>query len=744
MTARQNRTARGGRLIKTSRGILSFAAVGTTLLLGAVAGQAATAPECEIAPAASPAGMCRIPTPLRFASASVVSGDGAVVAFSGYDSLSVQHAFLWSADAGAVDLGQLFSPEGSVTVNALNQDGTVAVGDAAIDANSMHAYRWTAGTGMVSLGTLRADQSGGSSAAHVSRDGLHVVGWAAADGTDYQRAFLWNATDGMRDLGTLRGTPDGWSLARFVSQDGSVVAGQSIHAVSSDTRVFRWTSAGGMTDIGSLRTDGLGYAYLQDMSHDGSVIVGYAGNDDNQTRAFRWAVGMTAPEDLGTLRADRSGSSFARGVSGDGTTVVGNAETDGQDARAFRWVNGVMQDLGTLNADGSGFSSAAAASLDGSVVIGASATGDDYRAFRWDATTGLMLDLGSLTSTGLGYSEAFAISDDGSVIVGASLNDDDDLRPFIWRSVMQDYQNVVASFGTLAGRTAQALARMEEATVDLAGMRCRPGAGGRCLAVSGGLAAVEGLDDRRDAILTFGQSVTGQVDVGASLAMGGPSAWNGAVAADRTTHVALWGDWAENRGSGRGAQISGALAIGQGDLRIARGEGMANVMAAAGDAALEAWSARLSLGYGIAADEWMLTPRASLIATQTRRGGYAESGSDFDATYDALSVGRTTLRVDLGAARPVGGQGKLSLVVGIERDLSAPGAVLTGQSDLPGMERFAEPVDMAQSRTRGSLRVGYVHDLGSDRSFDAAVDLAKGVLGGEVQPSVTFGYAVRF
>jgi len=46
--------------------------------------------------------------------------------------------------------------------------------------------------------------------------------------------------------------------------------------------------------------------------------------------------------------------------------------------------------------------------------------------------------------------------------------------------------------------------------------------------------------------------------------------------------------------------------------------------------------------------------------------------------------------------------------------------------------------------TRGSLRVGYVHDLGADRSFDAAVDLAKGVLSGEVQPSVTFGYAVRF
>ena len=197
-------------------------------------------------------------------------------------------------------------------------------------------------------------------------------------------------------------------------------------------------------------------SYAQGVSADGSVVVGWGSyttyyNGDYYTyrNAFRWTAsgGM---QNLGTMGGNQS---EAYGVSANGAVVVGRAQNANQQWRAFRWSasSGRMLDLGTLPSGNYSYSEAYAISADGYVVVGMSSYYDNAsrgqyeRAFRWTVDDG-MQHLGTLP--GWYYSIAYAVSADGSVVVGWAYSQyyrDQVVRAFRWQNgVMQD-------LGTLPG-----------------------------------------------------------------------------------------------------------------------------------------------------------------------------------------------------------------------------------------------------------------------------------------------------
>ncbi len=757
-------------------------------------------------------------------------------AFNGYEI----RAYRWdTADGGMIDLGTLGPPGGTSNATDVSADGAVVVGFAETNdgafgpfGGNLRAFRWDAASeSMKDLGTLQTGtEDGSSSATAVSTDGTVVVGSAATDGSfgplgppGSPHAFRWDATSAdMMDLGTLQtGTEDGESYALAVSADGAVVVGEA-ETDQATLRAFRWdTDTKDMMDLGTLQAgaeDGSSGAYA--VSADGTVIVGDAETDDGSGsgqgnfRAFRWDTASGDMIDLGTLQSgvENGSSSVTAGAFGvnpdevinaDGSVVVGRADTDDGNQRAFRWdtFSQDMIDLGTLQTGAEdGSSVATAVSANGIVVVGRADTDDgNQRAFRWDVSSQDMIDLGTLQSGDEdGESVAWGVSADGSIIVGDADTDQEftipgfggpetftQQRAFIWRTEMQDFENLMLSFPMLANNTEIAVARQQSVVGRLMDETCFAGREVRdgvpsgfvpsddfdtqkfgsdskyrpaqaelineCFVVGGWLSGIgssttQNIGDRTSAVatLTYGVGVDDQMTLGGTLSVGGGSLSDNGFDMGTSVGVSLWGEYSEGALARTGWQGVAAVGWGRQSGSIARGVGLENVMLATGETSLQTFGLRATVGYGFQQEDWLITPSATLSHLQTSRGAYDEAGSDFDASYDSLSFDGTTVNLQLSGERLVSERGTLTLGAGLEHDLSADRVTLTGNSILPGMETFAVDSTFERKRTRGSLEVGYRHDYSDDRSLSGTLRVGEAPFGTAPQVNVGVNYGIRF
>ena len=695
--------------------------------------------------------------------ARTISADGTTIVGEGISSDGSRRAYRWTNDGhGMLDLGTLKTDNsgGSHAVD-VSADGGVVAGNSDTDDGPTRGFRWKDdGNGMVDLGSLRADNLGHSWVNAISADGSTIVGYADSDLRGLtQRAFRWiDDGNGMLDLGTLKADNSGSSRAEAVSADGSTIVGNAEDDRGYyNMRAFRWIDDGtGMLDLGTLKADNSGQSFATALSADGKVIVGYAEVDEGGgvRRAFRWMDDGAGMLDLGSLRADNLGGSSASAVSADGSTIVGRADTDdGHDRRAFRWIDDGtgMLDLGSLRADNLGSSNAAAISADGSTIVGEAETDSGMsRAFRWIDDGNGMLDLGTLKADNSGSSSATGVSADGSIIVGNAESDDGTLRAFIWRTKMQDFSNLLISFPALTNDTEVAVHQQQSVADQLMNSSCSAEEGQKCLSIDGVVtnagATSDDIGSRTSGggQVTLGYGLDGTTTVGATLNISATNLSNSGVEMDTNTAASIWAEYSESGLAGLGLQAGVALGKGRANGEVARGRDLDNVMLATGNASLETIFAKASLGFGFQAMDWLVTPNGKLTHYRTTRSAYSETGSDFNADYDKLSMNRTTATLEVTGERSISSKGTLFLGAGIERDLKADRAKLSGVSDLPGVETFDISSAIKRHETRGFVTTGYAHDLGNNQTLSGSLRTGQSAFGNSAETSIGISYGVRF
>ena len=558
--------------------------------------------------------------------------------------------------------------------------------------------------------------------------------------------------DEMVDLGTLRADNSGNSIVNALSADGSVAAGNA-QSNTEFQRAFRWTEAGGMVDLGTLKTDNSGDSEANALSADGSVAAGWAESDTELQRAFRWteADGMA---DLGTLKTDNSGGSEAYALSADGSVAAGWTESDTELQRAFRWTEADgMVDLGTLKTDNSGDSYAYALSADGSVAAGwAESDTELQRAFRWTEADG-MVDLGTLKTDNSGTSYAYALSTDGSVVAGESQTDNGELHAFIYRSIMQDYDNLLASFPLLANDADVATAAQQWTLASILDQTCFAGRkGGVCLSL-GGRFSYTGSDDAHDlgsrtgatGLLSLGYGVNEAFTFGATAALGLTELDHNGFDMQTGYGFGVWGEYSEEGMSRTGWQIGLAAGWGTQDTDITRGIGLDNVELVDGSSDLSTLSGRLSLGYGFRnPDDWVLTPRASVTAYRTRLDAFEETEGDFTADYDRMEVTTTTATVEVSAVKRIGNGSRLSLGAGLDYDLDADRARLEGTSTVPGLETFSVGSSLDRNDLRPFVAAAYSFRVTDSSWFTTSAGVQSPVFGSSPRIDAGLRYCVRF
>lgn len=744
----------------------------------------------------------------RRSSALGVSADGAVVV-GWYRPRYSARAFRWDRITGEMlSLGTLWEDGtigGSAAV-AVSADGNVLVGVASTNRRERHAFRWDAiSRRKTSLGTLRDFDKGTSYASAVSADGRVVVGTTEIEAsyiygadpehdvegedTNYRHAFRWDEASGqMVDLGTVSSDNLGDSSASAVSADGSVVIGtaeiDASYAIGYTTeafqrrqeRAFRWDEASGqMIDLGTLREDNRGHSTAIAISADGSVVVGHSSTerstsifprtDFDERQAFRWDSTSGQMVGLGTFRADGSGYSYANAVSADGSVVVGRASSDSGSARAYRWINGSMVDLGTLREGNVGRSSATHVSADGSVVVGTAETdlpaswGNYSHAFHWDADSGKMIDLGTLRADNSGWSQPLAVSADGSVVVGLAVSDSNQERAFIWRSavddfrtsVLQDYENLLLSYGQLANDTELAVSQQQMAVDRLMAQGCFAAGGASCFGIGGDLTRTANSSETGDnargnatVSLHFGHGLNDHLTLGGTVALGGTQLGSNAFDMDRTAAVSLWADFSQGGAARTGLQMHAAVGWAEETGSVVRGRGLQGVTQAGGEANVITKAVEASVAYGIAQNSWLITPKLSVAHFRTSRSAHVDAGSDFGGRYDALSVSRTVARLSVTGERDLSDKDHLSLSVGVARDLDNDRVSLTGMSELANMDTLAIDSTLKRNEVRSFAEARYTHDLGRDRSVTGSLRVGEALYGDVPQVGLGIMYNVAF
>jgi len=320
-----------------------------------------------------------------------------------------QVSFSMQADSGAVgyfydgssvrDIGTLGG--GETLAADLNDLGQVT-GSSLTAAGAQHAFVWRAGSGMLDIGTPTGN--GESSGAAINRHGV-VTGSSYADFTP--RAFRWSAASGNESLGALT---TGLGSASFAGalNDAGLIAGSSTTADGS-RHAFAWTRSSGIVDIDTLNSYD---ALVAAVGANGEVAGNHIPSvDDIAYRPFLWtrAGGM---RDLGTAGGS---SAFVIDMT-PGLHMAGLINYGDEVQRAMSWTRSSgMRNLGTL---GGTSSRADAVNAGGQIVGDAQDKGGDWRAFVWTASKG-MLDLNNYlrrAPPGLVLDDALAINDSGAIV----------------------------------------------------------------------------------------------------------------------------------------------------------------------------------------------------------------------------------------------------------------------------------------------------------------------------------------
>jgi len=329
--------------------------------------------------------------------------DGGQVSFSLQTALG-SRGFFYDGKA-TVDIGTL----GGSSTNAvgLNNAGQLT-GHSTMPSGLEHAFVWRAGSGFVDLGSLPGAPN--SFATAINNRGV-VVG--SSDGAPFipARAFRWSAADGLEDLGAFTSGIDSYSRAAALNDAGLITGNSNTPAL--DQEAFAWTRAGWLVDISA---PGSGSAFPVAVSSSGQVAGASVGPANGFLyHAFVWthAGGMV---DLGTAGGTES---FVLAMSPNGH-VAGAIDYGTSKQHAMSWTRaGGMRDLGTL---GGSYSRALGVNGKGQVVGLANDKGGDSRAFLWSAQQG-MVDLNKRlrhAPAGLRLDGALAISDNGAIVASSN------------------------------------------------------------------------------------------------------------------------------------------------------------------------------------------------------------------------------------------------------------------------------------------------------------------------------------
>jgi hypothetical protein len=151
-----------------------------------------------------------------------------------------------------------------------------------------------------------------------------------------------------------------------------------------------------------------------------------------------------------------------------------------------------------------------------------------------------------------------------------------------------------------------------------------------------------------------------------------------------------------------------------------------------------------TLGYGVQQQDWLFTLSTTLTCHTTTRDTYSESGGDFNATYESLSVSSTILNLQLAADYLVSDTGTLMLKAGMDKDLNVDTITLTGTSDVPGMTTISTDGGLERNDTRGFASIGYKHELDDNSSLTVALRVGQSVFGSQLQSNVGVGFAMGF
>ncbi|MGL5768873.1 MAG: autotransporter domain-containing protein [Plesiomonas shigelloides] len=184
--------------------------------------------------------------------ANGISADGSIIVGTASDKNNNEHAVYWDRVANTIhDLGS-FSHSSSQYSNAIaaNRDGSVIVGSSTNFAGVTQGFRWTTKAGMVELQSL-----GGTSQATGVSDTGRIIGYST-NAKNEGRAVYWDKNK-IRDLGTLRADNSGSSSAQAISATGKVIVG----AADDDTQRtgFIWKEDAGMYSV----NEWLKYAHVQ-------------------------------------------------------------------------------------------------------------------------------------------------------------------------------------------------------------------------------------------------------------------------------------------------------------------------------------------------------------------------------------------------------------------------------------------------------------------------------------------------
>jgi probable HAF family extracellular repeat protein len=308
--------------------------------------------------------------------------------------------FFYDGNA-TVDIGTLGGP----TTNAvgLNNAGQVT-GRSTIPSGFEHAFVWSAGSGLIDLGVLPG--AANSAAAAINNRGVVVGTSEGVPGTP-PRAFRWSAASGIEDLGAFASGLGSFSSATALNDAGVITGNSDTPALNRDA--FVWTRAGGLVDIsapGSSEADPVAVGARGQVA---GAVIGPA--NGFLYHAFLWtrASGMV---DLGTAGGTES---FVLAMSPE-AHIAGVIDYGTSQQHAMSWTRASgMVDLGTL---GGPDSRALDVNSNGQIVGLADDPGGDSQAFLWTAKQG-MVDLNKRlrhAPAGLRLDGALAINDNGSIV----------------------------------------------------------------------------------------------------------------------------------------------------------------------------------------------------------------------------------------------------------------------------------------------------------------------------------------
>lgn len=184
--------------------------------------------------------------------ANGISADGSIIVGTASDKNNNEHAVYWDRVANTIhDLGS-FSHSSSQYSNAIaaNRDGSVIVGSSTNFAGVTQGFRWTTKAGMVELQSL-----GGTSQATGVSDTGRIIGYST-NAKNEGRAVYWD-NNKIRDLGTLRADNSGSSSAQAISATGKVIVGAADDDIQRTG--FIWKEDAGMYSV----NEWLKYAHVQ-------------------------------------------------------------------------------------------------------------------------------------------------------------------------------------------------------------------------------------------------------------------------------------------------------------------------------------------------------------------------------------------------------------------------------------------------------------------------------------------------